>query len=119
MDVSTFPISFSYHLIFCLVAGGFFLMRFIRYRHPYQLLLTIAIPASLLIYLGTLAENMHMSDAMVTLFSGKGWFHTIGVFELVLLIGALILSVIDRVRNKKKSAAEAETESAEQDGTVS
>lgn len=87
MDASTFPISFTYHLIFCIVAGVFFLIQFIRLRRPYQLILAVAIPASLLIYVG---------DP-----SNKTWFHTVGMFEVVLLLGAVVLSIVGRARSKK------------------
>lgn len=87
MDASTFPISFTYHLIFCIVAGVFFLAQFIRLRRPYQLILAIAILASLLIYVGDV--------------SNKTWFHTVGLFEVILLLGAVVLSIVDRVKNKK------------------
>lgn len=79
MDASTFPISFTYHLIFCLIAGAFFVVQFIRLRRPYQLLLAVGIVASLLIYVG--GEH------------NKVWFHTVGIFELVLLLGAIVLSI--------------------------
>lgn len=87
MDASTFPISFTYHLIFCIVAGLFFLIQFIRLRRPYQLILAVAIPASLLIYVG---------DP-----SNKTWFHTVGMFEVVLLLGAVVFSIVERARTKK------------------
>ena len=45
MDASTFPISLTYHLVFALIAGIFFLVQFIRLRRPYQLLLAIGISA--------------------------------------------------------------------------
>ena len=32
MDASTFPISLTYHLVFALIAGIFFLVQFIRLR---------------------------------------------------------------------------------------
>lgn len=87
MDASTFPISFTYHLIFCIVAGVFFLIQFIRLRRPYQLILAVAIPASLLIYVG---------DP-----SNKTWFHTVGMFEVVLLLGTVVFSIVERARTKK------------------
>ena len=74
MDASTFPISLTYHLVFALIAGIFFLVQFIRLRRPYQLLLAIGILASLLIHVG----DPH----------NKVWFNTIGLFELVILVGA-------------------------------
>ena len=82
MDASTFPISFTYHLIFCLIAGAFFVVQFIRLRRPYQLLLAVGIVASLLIY-------------------------TVGIFELVLLLGAIVLSIIARKKEKQAAAAQA------------
>ena len=82
MDASTFPISLTYHLVFALIAGIFFLVQFIRLRRPYQLLL-----ASLLIHVG----DPH----------NKVWFNTIGLFELVILVGAVVLSVAARVKAKK------------------
>ncbi len=87
MDASTFPISFSYHLIFCLIAGAFFVVQFIRLHRPYQLLMAVGILASLLIHVG--GEH------------NKIWFHTIGIFELVIFAGAIVLSVIARAKEKK------------------
>ena len=87
MDASTFPISFTYHLIFCLIAGAFFVVQFIRLRRPYQLLLAVGIVASLLIYVG--GEH------------NKVWFHTVGIFELV------VLSRIARKKEKQAAAAQA------------
>lgn len=97
MDATTFPISFSYHLIFCVIAGLFFLFQFLRVRRPYQLIFAIGIVGSLAIYLDT---------------SSKSLFHAVGLFELVLLVGAIVLSITDRVR-RKREAKETETVSAE------
>ena len=72
---------------FALIAGIFFLVQFIRLRRPYQLLLAIGILASLLIHVG----DPH----------NKVWFNTIGLFELVILVGAVVLSVAARVKAKK------------------
>lgn len=88
MDANMFPMPFTYHLIFCLIAGLFFLVQFIRLRRPYQLLLAVGILASLLIYIGGS--------------SNKIWFHTIGVFEVVILVGAIVLSIISRIKEKKQ-----------------
>ncbi len=88
MDASTFPIPFPYHLIFCIIAGLFFLLQFIRLKRPYQLILSIAIFASLLIYIGEQDNRV--------------WFQTVGAFEAVLLIGAIVLSVIGRRKEKKE-----------------
>ena len=63
-------------------------------------LLTIAIPASLLIYLGRLMEHLGQTGA-ADFFNGKPWFHTIGALEAVLLLGALALSILAKVRRKR------------------
>ena len=90
MDATTFPISFAYHLIFCLAAGIFFIVQYARLRRPYQLIFAIGMLGSLAIYLDT---------------SSKALFHTVGVFELVLLIGAIAFSISDRVKRRKGTAA--------------
>ena len=105
MDVTTFPLSFSCHLIFSLVAGCFFLLQYLRLRRPYQLVLTIAIPASLLIYLG--------QTGAADFFNGKPWFHTIGALEAVLLLGALALSILAKVRRKKDGQDDADDQPKE------
>jgi len=37
----------------------------------------------------------------------KVWFHTVGIFELVLLLGAIVLSIIARKKEKQAAAAQA------------
>ncbi len=102
MDASTFPIPFPFHLIFCIIAGLFFLFQFIRLKRSYQLILAVTIPASLLIYVGDAAN--------------KTWFHTVGAFELIMLIGAIVLAVMDRARQRKiEKAKEVQEMSAETD----
>ncbi len=97
MDASTFPVPFSYHLVFCIVAVIFFVIQFIRLKRPYQLVLAAAIAASLLIYVG----DPH----------NRTWFHIVGVIEVVLLLGAIVLSIIGRIRGRKAGTpAEKETE---------
>ena len=56
-------------------------------------LLAVGIVASLLIYVG--GEH------------NKVWFHTVGIFELVLLLGAIVLSIIARKKEKQAAAAQA------------
>ncbi|MEE0022136.1 hypothetical protein [Ruminococcus sp.] len=98
MDATTFPISFAYHLIFCLAAGIFFIVQYARLRRPYQLIFAIGMLGSLAIYLDT---------------SSKALFHTVGVFELVLLIGAIAFSISDRVKRRKGTADADEADAAE------
>ena len=116
MDVTTFPLSFSCHLIFSLIAGCFFLLQYLR--QPYInssiiiQLLTIAIPASLLIYLGRLMEHLGQTG-VADFFNGKPWFHTIGALEAVLLLGALALSILAKVRRKKNGQDDADDQPKE------
>ena len=75
-------------------------------------MLTIAIPASLLIYLGRLMEHLGQTGA-ADFFNGKPWFHTIGALEAVLLLGALALSILAKVRRKKDGQDEADDQPKE------
>lgn len=105
MDASTFPIPFWYHLILSLVATAFFVAQFIRVRKPYQLLLAVAMLSSMLIY---------ASDI-----NNKSWFHAVGVFELVLLLGAIVLSVMGRISDRKKAKSAEIDDSEKSDKTDS
>ncbi|MCD7960164.1 MAG: hypothetical protein LUF89_12070 [Ruminococcus sp.] len=96
MDATTFPISMGYHIFFGVVACLFFLMQYYRLRRPYQLILAIAMPASLLIYIDT---------------SNQSLFHVVGLFELVMLLGAIILSIVFRIRRgKDKNMSDVDTD---------
>lgn len=86
MSAETFPISLPYHIVFCAVAFAFFLFQFIRLRRPHQLIFAIAIPASLLIYIRP---------------ADSDWFYGVGLFEAVLILGAIVLSIIDGFRRRK------------------
>ncbi len=98
MDATTFPISFTYHLIFCIVACAFFVLQFIRMRRPHQFILAVAIAGSLVIYVDT---------------TNKTLFHTVGLFEVVLLIGAILLSILARVKEKRRTDKTDTTEQEE------
>lgn len=87
MDATTFPISLTYHIVFCAVACIFFVVQYVRTKKSYQLLLAIGIPASLFIYIQP--DNSSL-------------FYTVGVFETIILIGALIFAVIERKRRKQE-----------------
>ena len=87
MDATTFPISLTYHIVFCAVAYIFFVIQYVRTKKSYQLLLAIGIPASLFIYIKP--DNSSL-------------FYTVGVFETIILIGALIFAIIERNRRKQE-----------------
>lgn len=87
MDATTFPISLTYHIIFCAVACIFFVIQYVRTKKSYQLLLAVGIPASLFIHIQP--DNSSL-------------FYTVGVFETIILIGALIFAIIERKRRKQE-----------------
>jgi glycerol-3-phosphate acyltransferase PlsY len=108
MDASTFPLSFQYHLVFAVVAAIFFLVQYVRLKRPYQLILVVAFPASLLIYVNP---------------ESKVWFQSVGWFEFALLVGAVLVSIVARQNEKKKqkavssAGAAAASETTEQSAT--
>lgn len=89
MDATTFPISFTWHLVFSILACVFFLIQYVRMKKSYQLLIAIGIPASLCIYIQP--ENSSL-------------FYAVGAFELVLMIGALVFAIVERNHRKQEIA---------------
>lgn len=89
---SLFPFPLGLYAIFCIVATAFFIFRFVKEKAPYQIIMAVAVPLSLLI--GTA--------------SSKTFFYFIGIVELLLLISALAATIIC-----KKKAPEAAPEQAE------
>ena len=87
MNATTFPISLTWHLTFCALACIFFVVQYVRTKKSYQLLLAIGIPASLIIYINP--ENVSL-------------FYSVGVFEAVLLVGAVVFAFIERSRRKQE-----------------
>ena len=86
MEKTLFPITMDKHIIFCAVAAVFFLLQFIRTKRIYQLILAIAIPLSLLIYIAPENEML---------------FYGVGIGEAVLLVLAFILNLVQNARDKK------------------
>ncbi len=87
-EPGVFPFPLGMHLAFVIIGTLFFLYRFSREKLPYQMILAIAIPVSLILQL---SENRTL-------------FYAVGAAELVLLLAALITSFIF----KKKPEPEAE-----------
>ena len=83
----------------CTVCAGcvFFLAQFIRLKKPYQLMMAIAMPASLLIYIQPESRTL---------------FYTIGLLVALDLLLALVISLIQRFRHpqEKKSDQQQEAE---------
>ena len=84
-----FPLPFTAHLVFSCIAFLFFIIQFARVKHKHQLIMAVAVPATLLLYVN----------------SNKTWFYIIGFGELILLIAALITAIIEK-RKEKALAAE-------------
>lgn len=87
MDATTFPISLTYHIVFCILACIFFVIQYVRTKKSYQLLLAVGIPASLCIYIAPESSSL---------------FNTVGVFEAVLLVGTAVFAVVEKVRRKQE-----------------
>ncbi|MGN1224405.1 MAG: hypothetical protein ACI4TG_04780 [Ruminococcus sp.] len=94
MDATTFPLPLPYHVVLCVLGCVFFLAQFIRLKKPYQLMMAIAMPASLLIYIQP--EN-------------KTLFYAVGLLIGLDMLLALVISIVLRIRSpKEKQEAEAE-----------
>ena len=90
MELNVFPIGLNKHIIFCVIASIFFLLQFIRTKHWYQLVMAIAVPISLLIYIDH--DNPYI-------------FYGVGVVEGVLLLLALVLNIIQTSKEEKAERA--------------
>lgn len=96
---SLFPFPFKIHLIFSCLAVLFFVYQFTKQKKPYQLIMAIAIPFSLVIWLS----------------ESKSLFYAVGIVEAVLLLAAFITAVIFREKSPENvpSVADAATSSEE------
>lgn len=100
MDPNMFPITQDKHIIFVIIATVLFLLQFIRTKRWYQLIMAIAIPASLLIYVQP---------------DNKTMYYGVGILEAVLLLLALILNLIQSAKiAKAEKRAKAEKQAAEE-----
>lgn len=91
-QTSLFPFPFSLHMIFCCISVIFFVFRFVREKLPYQLIMAVAIPFSLIIWLS----------------ESKTLFYAVGIAETVFLITAFVTSIVC-----KKKAPVSETPSGD------
>ncbi|MGN0631356.1 MAG: hypothetical protein ACI4JN_08535 [Ruminococcus sp.] len=87
MNATTFPISLTWHVVFCALACIFFVVQYVRTKKSYQLILAIGIPASLIIYISP--ENTSL-------------FISVGIFEVILLAGAVVFAFLERNRRKQE-----------------
>ncbi|MBE6862487.1 MAG: hypothetical protein E7497_06280 [Ruminococcus sp.] len=100
MQPTLFPFPFEAHIVFAILALVFFVFQFTREKKPYQLIMAIAVPFSLVLWL---SESQTL-------------FYAVGIIEAVLLFAALITSIIFRDKSSDKENAEKNTDnSAESD----
>lgn len=88
MNGNIFPLPFSVHLVFVIVAFVFFLIQFIRTRYKYQLVMAVAVAMTMLLYVK----------------ETKLWFYGIGILEFGLLIIALVAAIAEKKRRKELEA---------------
>ena len=87
-------------IVAALIIGGlcgFMIFRFVKEKKPYQLIMAIAFPISLIIWT---SEN-------------KTLFYTIGIIEAVLMLTAFVSSILFK-KPKETSAAEPSEEEKEE-----
>lgn len=99
METIIFPIGQDKHLIFCILATLLFVLQFLRTKRWYQLVMAIAIPASMLIYVQP--ENKYI-------------YYAVGVLEAVLLLLALVLNIVQSAKTAKEEKRAKEAADAEQ-----
>ncbi len=85
-----FPFPFSLHLIFCIVGLIFFIYRFATDKKPFQLIMAVAIPFSLTLWIS----------------SSRTWFYIVGAIELILILVAFVTSIAFRNKNKSSDNSE-------------
>lgn len=78
-----FPFPFPHHLVFCCIAMVFFGYLYMKYKKPHQLIMAIAIPFSLVIWIS----------------ESRTLFYTVGIIEVLFLITALLLHIVHRKKH--------------------
>lgn len=84
-----FPFPFKLHLAFCIISLLFFFYQFFKERKYYQLIMGVAIPFSLVIWIS----------------NGRTLFYGVGIIEAVFLAAAFAASIFDKKRAQKKQEA--------------
>lgn len=83
--------------LYCVCWAVSFLAQFIRLKKPYQLMMAIAMPASLLIYIQPESRTL---------------FYTIGLLVALDLLLALVISLIQRFRHPQEKKSDQQQEAA-------
>lgn len=87
---SLFPFPFNMHLIFACIGAVFFAYRFFTQRRPFQIIMAVAIPLSLLVWIS----------------ESRTVFYGIGIAEAVLIIAAAVVSLIFKTPQENDAEAE-------------
>ncbi|MBE6853157.1 MAG: hypothetical protein E7505_06735 [Ruminococcus sp.] len=95
--MNTFPLEFSKHVGFCIIAIAFFLFQFYRQGFKYQLLTAAAIGATLLLYVN----------------DSSGWRYGIGIIEAVLLVLIFVIMAKEKKNAEKKAQAEKDNKASD------
>lgn len=97
---SFFPFPFPLHLIFAIIATAFLVFRFVTNKKPFQLIMAIAIPVSLILWIPTASKTL---------------YYTVGLIELILIIVAFVTSLIFRDKSipEEKTSENTSSESNE------
>lgn len=91
---SLFPFPFKMHLIFACIGAIFFAYRFFTQRRPFQLIMAVATPLSLIVWIS----------------ESRTVFYGLGIAEAVLILAAIVTSFIFK---KPRDAEEKSGESDE------
>ena len=93
-ETTLFPIGSTRHTVFCVIVSIFFVFQFFRTKRWYQLIMAIAVAFSMIVYIAP--EN-------------KTLFYTVGVIELILLLAALVVGIVQgkKIAKAEKAAEEA------------
>ncbi len=96
MNTNTFPLTFNQHLIFVCIAVVFVLLQFIRQKYWYQPFVIAAMAGSMLIYVS----------------ESSAWYYAVGVLELLLMLTAGVLYIVQARKLAKAEKAKKEAEKA-------
>ncbi|MDE5946798.1 MAG: hypothetical protein K2G63_05815 [Oscillospiraceae bacterium] len=80
LQPNLFPFPFPHHLVFCCIAMIFFGYLYMKYKKPHQLIMAIAIPFSLIVWIS----------------ESRTLFYAMGLIEVVLIIFAIVTNIIHK-----------------------
>lgn len=83
LQPNLFPFPFPHHLVFCCIAMIFFGYLYMKYKKPHQLIMAIAIPFSLIIWIS----------------ESRTLFYTMGIIEVILMILAIVVNIIHKKKH--------------------